>query len=355
MAMNSERANMKRRRLLIVDLVFVALMALFVSEAMSQSKPAKPNRAMQPAKPKPKVTTDAEGRKWLGNVPYDVFFDDPLSLANDAQPTAAGMSRTAATGGGNAGAATPAAQETPAMKPAASSGAAKPWGELIPMELLQDEAKTIRNELTAGLKGVGQYNSHYKEIQVNAAVLAALAGIAQRHEEPVGWKQNAKLIAELSHQLTQASMGLGKSNFEASQAAFENLESVFSGSIPKGVKEVDDNRPFVDFTWRDGVMKRMELASEWMRLELNSEAKFKKDVAKVEYEISILTAMMTVAMSEGYTSADEDDYQKYAKALLATSLETREAARKGDYLMFRDGVDQIKNRCQECHANYGTQ
>ncbi len=29
--------------------------------------------------------TDAQGRKWLGDVPYDVFFDDPLGVAAEGR------------------------------------------------------------------------------------------------------------------------------------------------------------------------------------------------------------------------------------------------------------------------------
>src|ERR1700749_3611387 len=36
------------------------------------------------------VHTDAKGRKWLGDVPYDVFFDNPLAVAAEGSSPASG-------------------------------------------------------------------------------------------------------------------------------------------------------------------------------------------------------------------------------------------------------------------------
>ena len=151
-----------------------------------------------------KVHTDAQGRKWLGDVPYDVFFNDPLAVAAEGGTPAVATSRAPAA---LAEATSPPQKEAgsfsrvgskPASRPASrkpEAAAGRDWNALIEMDVLDAEVKRIRNELAAQLQSVPKYNSHFQEIAIAGTTLAAVAEIVAEHPGSLSWKPNAPSCA----------------------------------------------------------------------------------------------------------------------------------------------------------------
>src|ERR1700723_1548717 len=59
-----------------------------VSTTKISAQPAPTDEPTDGSEKRVAVRTDAKGRKWLGDVPYDVFFDDPLAVAAEGLPSA---------------------------------------------------------------------------------------------------------------------------------------------------------------------------------------------------------------------------------------------------------------------------
>jgi hypothetical protein len=291
------------------------------------------------------VRTDDNGRKWVGDIPYDVFFDDPLGI----------VSNTASVPGSPPGPTTPAPDPRPRSPTAPASpaaGSAPDWKGLISMDQLMDETKRIRNHLTSSLQSQGTYNGNYKDIQVDGAVMAAIAGIVAEHPDSVTWKPNSRFVEAYGQKLYDSAKALGREPYEQSQTAAEGLTAVLSGNLPADAGDPMD-QPFGAVAHRAGVMKRIEKASEWMRANINSEAVFKKEKDQVLSESTILTVLAEVVADKSYESADEDDYQNFAKTLFDGGREAVNAAEEQTYPKFQEAINKITKSCADCHANYG--
>jgi hypothetical protein len=291
------------------------------------------------------VRTDESGRKWIGDIPYDVFFDDPLAVVSNSAtvPTM------------TPGAPPPASPSTPPLNPPPTSFPAagtSDWKAMISMDQLVDETKRIRNHLTSSLQSQGTYNGTYKDLQVDGAVMAAIAGIVAQHPDDVSWKSNARFVKAYGHKLYETAKALGREPYEQTQTAAEGMTAVLSGNLPADAGDPADV-PFGESAHRAGVMKRIEKAFEWMRTTVNTETVFKKEKDQVLSEATLLAAFAKVIADPSYTSADEEDYQKFAKQLLDGGREAVSAAQEQTYPKFQEAINKINKACADCHANYG--
>ena len=281
-------------------------------------------------------------------IPYDAFFDEPLNVVKDntqmvAQTTTKEPGATVekppektvtpATGGGTGGTA---------------------WNDMLPADLLQAEAKKVLNRSKAWLQGQGTYNGNYKDIAVDGSVMAALAGVAVETTGEVSWKANAPYIRDFGHELAEASTGLGKDNFEKAKTAFDKIEAIFSGSVPADAKKAAPTRPFHETAGREGLMKRIDKARNWMRDNINTEAKLKSETDSIVHEAMIIATLGKIVSTDGYSSADEQDYQQYANALINGARDAAAAAKDQSFQKFNDAINKVKKSCEQCHQKYGS-
>jgi hypothetical protein len=309
----------------------------------SSAKPAAKGERLAAADHGEKV---APKKKKEGGIPMDAFFDNPLEVASN-NAVVAGPPNTVKEPAG------------PVEKPksdgpkTADAGGAASWSELLPVEELQSEVKRVQNRLKASMQSQGTYNGNYKEITVDGAVIAAMAGIAIEHSGDVSWKANAPLIRDIGFELSQASAGLGKDNYEKSKAAYEKLESVFNGNIPPDAPKSAPKRPFNETADRTGLMKRIEKATFHLRDNINTEAKLKAGSEDVQHETLMISTLGKIVTTEGYSSADEADYQQFAQALINGAKEANSAAKDTSFDKFSQSMDKVNKSCAQCHANYG--
>ena len=330
-----------------VGLLFILILCSAAADAQSKPKSAVTTK---PLATKPvAVKTDEKGRKFVNQIPFDVFFDDPLGVIKSNKtavvppgtPVAPHRNETV-----------PAVAMTPSLniKPKETGIL---WGELIPVEELQNETKLIRNNMTKSMANQGSYKSNFKEIAIEGAEIAALAGILQSHPDSLTWKDKAHFVRDFGAQMNQSAIGLSKENFENTRSAFQKLTSVLDGSIPDDAGDVAASRPFHEAAARKGLMKRIERAKNFLQQDVNSEAKFKSLVDQARREAAIVSALGTVITTTGYEYTEEDEYQKHARSLIDGGKEAAAALQDDAYDRFKQAVDKVNKSCTDCHASYG--
>ena len=163
--------------------------------------------AADPRPDKKGVSVDDCGRKFVNKIPYDVFFDDPIQILKSGQPI-------------NSVSTVPEAIPSNSAKPPTNAHADRSpqgtesfWKELIPIDELRDEIKQARGLLTKFTASQGQYNQQFRQIGVQANVIAAMAEIANQHADPISWKDKALFVRQFGHQVTEAANGLGREPF----------------------------------------------------------------------------------------------------------------------------------------------
>ncbi len=314
----------------------------------SKSKPATRNEDGDAGESKSaQNSVNVNVKKSSRGIPYDAFFNDPLAeVANTAAaPMAATVVKTDVT---------PAEIPTKPTTdtPKAAGGGGLVWSDFISIDVVQDETKKLRNQITADMQGPGSYNKKCKDISWDAAALAGLAGIGIEHSEAPSWKTNAHFIRDFCSELSSASGQPGKEYFDKSKVAYEKLASVFGGTVPADAGEVVPKRPFSETAERSGLMKRIEKASEWLRLNINTEAKLKSEAEMIQHEAMLIAAFGKIIAMEGYPDTEEADYQKFATDLITGGKEAGEAAKDMNYAKFTESINKIGKSCTECHPKY---
>lgn len=291
------------------------------------------------------TAADEKGRKFVNKIPYDVFFDNPLEVVNSNKNSVPTTDATVQK--------SPEKQPEPRETTGARPAGGIDWNEMLPIDEVQREVKTLRNSLNSAMSNQGQFNNNFKEISYDGAELAALAGIVQAHGDSLSWKDKSQFVRDFSAQINQASIGLGKEHFDKTKAAFQKLTSVLDGSVPPDAGDIPATRPFSETASRKGLMRRMDRAKKWLKEDVNTESKFKTNSSQIEHEAAILAAMATIITTEGYGDRDNEDYQQFAKSLIDGAREAYNSAKDGSFEKFKPAVDKINKSCTDCHGVYG--
>jgi hypothetical protein len=307
--------------------------------------------------------TDEKGRKWIGDIPHDVWFDDPLAVAGkgteligNGSPTSrstaqessadvAGMSRSTV-GAGKP----PESTNVAADSPRGSNGA--DWKDLVSAGVLDGEVKSIRNNLSTALQSVGRYNGKYKEVQSMGSTLAALAEIAAEHPDAVRWKRNAPSIRDLVTSLEKAAQEAGVKPYESARKSFESLAGLLDGNSSAGEEATAARIEFSQCADRGGVMKRIDQSFQWLKKEVGSEKALKDKAEKTGHEASLMAALARVIAAPDYPSADEPGYAAHAQALIKGAREMSRAVQSEDFAGFSAARDNVQKKCNECHSDY---
>ncbi|MCA9071064.1 MAG: hypothetical protein KDA84_19185, partial [Planctomycetaceae bacterium] len=170
-----------------------------------------------------------DGKKWIGDVPVDVWFDDPLGVAATtgqvAQPNPAAETQTQVADATNV-----AKEESPAPAPEVKNTGGIDWASVIPAELLDAEVTSIRNRFNADLQTVGSYNSSYLAIPPHAVTLTVLSHIASKHSGEIRWKENASYIKHLAGEMNAEPLRRGPSSQKPLKLKFDNILEILNGS-----------------------------------------------------------------------------------------------------------------------------
>lgn len=306
------------------------------------------------------LNVDKDGNRWVGDVPfdvYDVFFDEPLQVAQDSQLVATSNSNTGmnvstppANNGNNAGANTTTNTQDP--MPMSTGGGSVKWEDLVTTEILLDETKKLRNELTTTLRSVGTYNRDFKTVQFRGATLATVAQILIEHPGDVTWKENAKYVRVLATEMANGAESTGRANYEKAQIPFEKIGVILSGSTPPELPEAEDQAAFGEFGDIAMLMSRIKNAEAFMRLNVQNTDDLKSKAKDVLHEAAMLAAVTQSLGDSEYVYASEENYQKFVKQMVTACQETMTAIKTENLEAFQAGIKAINKSCSECHNEY---
>ena len=91
-----------------------------------------------------------------------------------------------------------------------------------------------------------------------------------------------------------------------------------------------------------------------MRDNINTEAKLKGESEAIVHEAMVIAALGKIVAADGYSSADEADYQQFANALINGAKDAAAAAKDQNFQKFTDSMNKVNKSCEQCHANYGS-
>lgn len=316
----------------------------------SEPAPVKPT-ATEPTTPDPPPTTSLVhqrgGKDWIGDVPLDVWFDDPLAIASAA---------------GNVAEVQPNQVEKianvpvepmpmPMEAPAATAGGID-WKRVIPGAVLDAEVTAIRNRFTADLQTVGSYNSSYLGLPPHAVTLAVLSHIAEQHPDDIRWKKNASYIKHLAGQMNAEPLRSGPGSHKPLKEKFDNIVEILNGSVPATLDPPPENEALQEVAKIAYLMKRLENAAKLITVNGGTPDAMKSNAAQLKQEAAVLGAL-TQALLDGYEDYKDDEmFAAYVKSMVDTSVELQESVQNDQFDKFELAVSKMNQTCDQCHGDY---
>ncbi|HBN74969.1 MAG TPA: hypothetical protein DD473_03935 [Planctomycetaceae bacterium] len=327
------------------------------AENSTESAPKQTTAENQSSPSKTDQVSDSNNdpdRKYVDGIPYDVFYDRPLTVAaeNTSPPPAtnnmAATSTPQMNSNGINASTPPPTTETPPPATAASSG----WDEVITKDRLIEEITRIRNALTANLNSVGSFNRELLPIQIDSATLAALSGIATQHPGDFTWKDKAHFVRDMSSEIAMAAETRGRPAFEVAETQFLNIIEILNGGTPAELPESDPETVFSDVADRNLLMKKIKEYNDWFRTTISGDSELKSKKEDVIAKAALLRALGQVVHLEDYVFADEAEYQEYCQELIDGSAKMLEGAETDDYTLYDTGFQLLNKSCNDCHPVY---
>jgi len=296
------------------------------------------------------VWVDQDGRKYIGRVPYDVFFDHPLEVASEGQladsPSISNVSDAAAD--------IPVADRKPSdavAGPATEVNTGTGWGVQFPVDVLESEVKSARNFLKEKLQSVANYNSAVTMIPVRAAMIALLAGIAAEHRGDISWKEDAFYVRDLARSINGSVLKRGPKDQRRLLAIFENLADTLNRSRPAGLEAPSAEIALSDAAGMGMIMLRIQESEQRLRTEV-TEGVLKSQSQMVRHEASLMIGLMHAISQESYGYSDDPEFLAYAQRVIDAGGELRDAAESGQFAGFELGLTKAAGACQACHRDY---
>ena len=296
--------------------------------------------------------------KWIGTIPYDVFYDQPLSVASDSTRV-----NGEAAGGAAApvdpamAAATPSLAEgvtTPAEVAPASSGSKTDWGKVVPLELALEAIKVARTEINASLLGIPKYNSGMESIRVNSALIGMLAMVVAEHPEAANWKEKAKYVRDLCYEIQGKATEKGSGPYNATKDLFEQITSILDGGKPPE-KAAQDSVPYVEVADRSDMMKIIDKTMNDLKANIGDAKRMKDQAGEVTRQLSVLHVLGVMMSDASYDAADNPEYQGYTKAFIDGAALGVESVKSDNFDDFQAALNKMNTSCNDCHPKFRSQ
>ena len=305
---------------------------------------------------------DDDRTRWLGDIPYDAFYDRPLEVYREGAPVESADNSSAPVNLPDTDSTVAAAVTSPNADsskdnapPSAPASAPSDvdWKTIAPIEVLADEVKAIRNRLSANLRTVATYNASYNAIETDGSVLALIAAIVERHPDKLSWTDSAAHVRQLAYDIYLNASGRGRTQFEATTAPFEKLIVIWDGGPPPD-SAAESQTPLADTGDRAQIMSRIEQTFHWLRSDINTPSRMKDELERVSRETTLMAAFGTALADPGFDDADQEPYRRMLQQFVEVHLAMRSAAAADDFAAFEQARNNAEKSCTACHQEYRT-
>ena len=316
-------------------------MATPVATAPAVSPPPAVVNTVDPTRPE---------TKWIGTIPYDVFYDQPLVVASDATPVG-GAPTGVSPAPGDVAMVKPAEGPTTPPEAPAEAGSKTDWGKVMPLELAIEAVKVARSELNASLQGIPKFNMGLESIRMNSALIGMLAVIVAEHPEAANWKDKAKFIRDLCYKIQGTATEKGSGPHKATQELFEQITGILDGGKPPTMDSAD-SVPYSETADRADMMKIIDKTMNDLKSNIGDAKRMKDQGGEVTRQLSVMHALGVMMGDLSYDQADNPEYQGYTKNFIDGAAAGVEAVKSDKFEDFQGALSKMNTSCSECHPKF---
>jgi hypothetical protein len=289
-----------------------------------------------------KTQRRARPPKWTPEA-ESVFFRDAFQEALSGERPAPGASANMPSNGSNASESASAVEST----------ARESWSRIISASTLEDEIKSIKNDVDRLVSTPDQFRGgDHRHVRLSFGVAATVMGIVGRFDGDVRWKKHASALSRnLARTAANAKVGTIQVYQEAKDRQAE-LREVVEGGNPGGT--TDTGLPnWVDITDHNLIMQRMEIARrEKLAAWTSSADLFAKHRLGMKHESELIAALAMVLEQDGMPNADDSEYRAHCESLKAAAIDLQTAVEHRKFPETVQAIDRLSTRCDTCHQAY---
>ncbi len=241
--------------------------------------------------------------------------------------------------------------ESPAAAPQMGDFA---WSKLISSDSLESEIKSLGTVAADAVKTPNNFKSKGREVAQGAFTeLAMLFGVISQFDGDVKWKKDALGLEKAYAQAGNNCKTSSDAAYKEAKKRTEDLGELFKGGsieLPKA----DGPGTWHELLNRPVLMKRLEEARQGGRVAkyTGSKAEFKKGKDKLMQEAQVLAVISEVIKDQGFESANDESYQKFAQAFQGHCLALVEAVKSDDADKAQAAFAQVSKACDTCHGDF---
>ena len=314
---------------LTLALPFVLLAVVFAQQQDTKSKKKirKVTRVTRPTFEEPKDDV------WF----EDVFKDGlvgPRPNANQAKAAAAQVASADKTSDSDA------------------AGTTNGWSALIDGATLEDEIKSLNQELAKSVTTPVKFKTAYNNVRQTMSMLSMAFAIVRDYDGDVRWKEHAGAAQAALAQAATNARSNANTSFNYCNARKFDLEDLVRGGSFAEVEKIPDELDWSAVIGRSETMVRLEMSDTMLKEWTADEATFGKQKAKIISEAQWVAAIADVIAKENMDDADVDEYVEFCVAMKDAAVNTVSATRNDDFEAASKFANLLSQSCNNCHEEW---
>ena len=306
-------------------LLFILLVTLTASVNGQTAKTDPPTRAVKRvAKP------TFEGDAWKGVFFKDVF-ENALVGKRPVVP-AGNSSRTSDAGMGDS--------------------AGKTWSRLISAATLEDEVKSLQQDLSRDLTTVSRFRSDHTKIQKSFEQLSLMFAVIRQYDAKIRWQADAAVAQKSFETAAVAARNGDEQGFASSKRSLEDLVQLVRGDRFPGKAQPPETLDWSAVVGHTAVMRRLQVLQDEVKAGSSNENEFKKQQPKLVHSAELIALMAEAVQQADMDYADDEEYVAYAKQMQAAAGAAAKAGRNNNYEKLSNGVNAVGQSCADCHGDF---
>ena len=271
---------------------------------------------------------------WSAAPGTEIFFDDAFADALQGTPPA-GEAAADAAGGDSAIAVTK-------------------WSSWVPADIIEDEVKSLYQELLRSVRNGSEYRRTDPQIvRRNLALLATWFAVIAEYDAEVRWRTSASAAQHQFVALTAHSPESLANSYDKVKLAVDDLQELLSGGSPWDGSAATHDASWPQAANRSLIMQRWDMAaSERLAPWLANATVFERERDAVRHEAGVLAGLAEALKQDGMDDSTETEYREFTQGLQLAASRIMRAAAEQDFAAAAAGYVDVHRTCDQCHEIY---
>ncbi|MCA9130650.1 MAG: cytochrome c [Planctomycetales bacterium] len=226
------------------------------------------------------------------------------------------------------------------------------WSKIISATTLEDLVKASKLRLDQIVTTPPAFVSGaYADARQEFSLQAVLFAIIEQYPDEVRWKKSATAARELMARVAANAKVGSQPVFNEAKLRLADLNDLMRGSTLS--HKASDGLDWSKVVDRGPLMKLLEWAfHDHVTSFSASETAFDQNRDSLAQYAELMAVLGRVALQEGMSDADDEDYVKLANAMVDAAVELAAAVKNNDAELARRVSGQIGQTCTNCHEIY---